>query len=268
MSLRGLRFLRRLLYCAVIVWLLACTFLFVVQRKLLYMPQPRHLTAPLLQLQSDAGPVLVSVQDRPGADALIYFGGNAEDVSQILPKLAQSFPDRALYLLHYRGFGGSAGEPTQEALVADALALFDLVRQKHVQVGVIGRSLGSGVAMQLAAVRPVARIALITPFASVTSVAEYSYPWMPVRWLLKDQFDSAAIAQKVTAPCQVLLAGQDQVVPLDSSRQLLRSFARPPVVRIFQNADHNDIATAPDYFPVLKAFFANLPDTVQKGTMR
>lgn len=251
------RFAVRMLYLLVIAWLLVSALMYVVQRQLIYVPQGRGVATALLRLPGEAGEQLVAVKEKTGADALIYFGGNAEDVSYTLGELAAHFPGFALYLPHYRGYGGSAGEPGEAALTADALALFDHVQQNHARIGVIGRSLGSGVAMQVAAARPVAGLALVTPFASMTSVAAYHYPWLPVRLLLKDRYDSAAVAAKVAAPSLVLLAGRDQIVPPDSSRQLIASFAHPPYVQAFADADHNDIALEPGYYPVLKAFFAD-----------
>lgn len=251
------RFAVRMVCLLVIAWLLASASMYLVQRQLIYVPQGRGVATDLLRLPSEAGEQLVAVKDSAGADALIYFGGNAEDVSYTLGELAAQFPDYALYLPHYRGYGGSAGEPSEAALTVDALALFDHVQQNHAGVGVIGRSLGSGVAMQVAAVRPVARLALVTPFASMTSVAAYHYPWLPVWLLLKDRFDSAAVAGKVLAPSLVLLAGRDQVVPPENSRQLIAAFAQPPLVHTFADADHNGIAVEPGYYTALKAFFAD-----------
>lgn len=252
-----LRLLKRLPLLLAIAWLLACALLYTVQRQLLYMPQAGGLKTAELRLPSEVGAQVVAVQARPGQAALIYFGGNAEDVSYTLGELAQQFPELALYLPHYRSYGGSAGEPSQAALTADALALFDYVQQKHAQVAVIGRSLGSGVAMQVAAARPVSKLALVTPFASMRSVAAYHYPWLPVSLLLKDQFDSAAVAEQVRAPALVLLAGRDQVVPASSSQQLIAAFGARSQVRAFAQAGHDDIAGEPDYFPTLKAFFAD-----------
>lgn len=252
-----LRLLKRLPLLLAIAWLIACALIYAEQRQLLYMPQVSDLKTAELRLPNEVGVQVVAVQARPSPAALIYFGGNAEDVSYTLGELAQQFPELALYLPHYRGYGSSAGEPSQAALTADALALFDYVQQKHTQVAVIGRSLGSGVAMQVAAARPVSKLALVTPFASMRSVAAYHYPWLPVSLLLKDQFDSAAVADQVRAPVLVLLAGRDQVVPAASSQQLIAALGARSQVRAFAQAGHDDIAIEPDYFPALKAFFAD-----------
>src|SRR5687768_4325056 len=151
-----------------LLYAFACLMLFATQRNLIYFAVPRtNTTAPTLALKTDAGDVLVSTRAVEGKRAIVYFGGNAEDVSQSVPDLAVAFPDRAIYALHYRGYGGSAGSPAQAGIVADALALHDLVQSDHDDIVLIGRSLGSGVAMQVAGARPATRLVLVTPFDSL-----------------------------------------------------------------------------------------------------
>src|SRR5438552_4091256 len=103
---------------AAIVYLCVCGLLFVFQRSLLYFPQPRSGDgdATLMTLPVAKQRVLVSTRPKEGRRALIYLGGNAEDVSLNMPDLSNAFPDSAIYLLHYRGFGGSSGSPSEGAL--------------------------------------------------------------------------------------------------------------------------------------------------------
>jgi hypothetical protein len=106
-----------------------CALLYVFQRSLIYFPQPRTYGGPLTTatLARPGVPVSLSVRPHQGPKALIYFGGNAEDVSRNLLGFSAAFPEHAIYLLHYRGFGESPGKPSEEAIHADALALFDQV---------------------------------------------------------------------------------------------------------------------------------------------
>src|SRR5690349_18799846 len=103
------RMSRTLMLVAVILaalYLALCAALFVFQRALIYYPQPRtDASAPLLTLAVDDAQVSVSTRPHTGPKALIYFGGNAEDVSRSLPSFTNAFPDHALYFLHYRGYG-------------------------------------------------------------------------------------------------------------------------------------------------------------------
>ncbi len=138
---------------AALVYAALCVVLYVFQRSLLYFPQPARVNAPSLQLSVPDAQLQVSVHERAGPRAVLYFGGNAEDVSASLAELAASFPDHAVYALHYRGYGRSTGSPSEPALQADALAVYDHVASERADITVVGRSLGSGLAVSLAAQR-------------------------------------------------------------------------------------------------------------------
>src|SRR6478735_12629932 len=116
-----------LLLAAAVFYGVACAVLFFMQRSLIYFPQPASARIGIsrMTLPTPEGDVLVTVLPRAGRTALVYFGGNAEDVTNSLADLAQAFPGRSLYLMHYRGYGGSAGAPSEAALLDDARALFD-----------------------------------------------------------------------------------------------------------------------------------------------
>jgi pimeloyl-ACP methyl ester carboxylesterase len=177
-----------LLLAPVVAYLFACAMLYATQRNLVYFRVPRTNTAvPVLALKADVGDVLVSMRELDGPRAVVYFGGNAEDVSLTVPELAVAFPDRAIYALHYRGYGGSAGRPTEADLVADAIALFDTVQRRHPDVVVIGRSLGTGIAIQVAARRHSRHLVLVTPYDSIAEVAAGRYPAFPVHWIVQDR---------------------------------------------------------------------------------
>ena len=232
-----------------------CGVLFVFQRSLIYFPQPRsyqHGTS-LITLQVGTGTVLVSTRPNTGSDALIYFGGNAEDVSRNMPDFSQAFPNYAIYLLHYPGYGGSSGSPSEQAIVADALALFDHVYADHKNIVVVGRSLGSGVAVRLASLRPVERLVLVTPYDSLGDVAARNYPFLPARWLLRDKFESWRYAPQVTAPTRIIVAEQDEVIPRTSTDRLRTRFQNGIVSYVVvPGVGHNTISDSADYLSLLK----------------
>lgn len=231
----------------------ACAALFFGQRAFIYFPQPRSLpTATEAFTMADGTVVQVTVRPSHGPDALLYFGGNAEDVSRQLATLTQAFPDHAIFLVHYRGYGGSEGKPSEAALVGDALTLFDRVHERFERVQVIGRSLGSGVAVQLAAARPVHRLVLVTPYHSVLGIAQQQFPWVPVAWLLQDRFESWRHAPRVTAPTTLIAAEHDTVIPR-ASTDALHAFFAPGVARfhVLPGTGHNDIAGHRLYLPLL-----------------
>ena len=250
------RMLIRLLAIVATLYSALCLALFVFQRSLIYYPRPRLYSEgiTLLTLPVKGERILVSSHPQAGSRALLYFGGNAEDVSQNMPDFVDNFPDRAIYLLHYRGYGGSSGHPAEAALISDALALFDLVHAEHPDVMVIGRSLGSGVAIHLASIRPIERLILVTPFDSLGAIAAQQFSYVPVSLILRDKFESWRYAPQVTAPTTILAAENDQLVLPANSKRLLGYF-KPgvAVLKTIAGVGHNDISESIDYVHALKA---------------
>jgi len=234
----------------VAVYLVLCAALFFFQRSLIYFPQPNAVSGSDSQLVLSMPDAQVSVitRERVGPRALIYFGGNAEDVSRNLPEFAEAFPEYAVYLLNYRGFGGSGGSPSEAAIAEDALALFDQVYASHPQIAVVGRSLGSGVAVRLASQRPVQQLILVTPYNSLEEIAARQYPWVPVKWLLKDRFESGKYAAHIRVPTLLLAASDDEVIPRASTQRLLENFPQGvAVLRVVPDSGHNSISDRAQY---------------------
>lgn len=239
---------------AALVYLGVCALLALFQRSLIYFPQPRsNRAAPSIRLSVPDATLEITTRIRQRPDAVLYFGGNAEDVSWSVEELEAAYPDADLYLMHYRGYGGSSGRPSEAALFSDSLALFDLVLRDHGRVTVVGRSLGSGVAAFLASRRPVSRVVLVTPFDSVVALAARSFWFVPVRWLLRDKFESTRYAPDITAPTTIIAAEHDAEVPRQHTEALLRHF-RPGVaiLKVVAGAGHNTIAGSPQYIPFLR----------------
>ena len=242
----------RLTGVAVAIPLAMAGWLFAIQRSLIYFPQPRTGPAASFTLDVDGARLVVSVYQAERDRAVLYFGGNAEDVSHSVEAIAPAFPDAALYLPHYRGYGGSSGRPSEAALVADALAVFDEIHPRHGPVTVVGRSLGSGVAAYVASRRSVSRVVLVTPFDSLAAVGARHYPAPLVRWLLRDRFDSAEYAPAITAPTLLLAAADDDIIPPAHAEALLRAF-RPGIatLHVLKGVGHNTIDLSPQYVGLL-----------------
>lgn len=239
----------------VVAYLGLCAALFIFQRSLIYFPQPRApgSTASVFTLVTARAKLQVSARPAIGPKALIYFGGNAEDVSFSLPGFAAAFPDHAIYLLHYRGYGGSTGAPSEAALIEDGLALFDKVRAEHSDVVVVGRSLGSGVAVQVASQRSISRLVLVTPFDSLEDLAASQFALFPVRWLLRDKFRSGQYAPQVTAPTVIVAAEHDEVIPRPSTELLYMRFAKGVArYEVLPGTGHNTVEQSPRYWAALR----------------
>lgn len=223
---------------------------YLKQRDLMYFPQfTRDAPAADFELPVE-GAVLRGWVVNPGQeDAILYFGGNAEPVQAMRGDLAQWFPAHSSYLVPYRGYGASSGDPSESALSSDALAVYDFVRARHPDgdIHVIGRSLGSGVASYLAARRPVARLVLVTPFDSMANVAQGHYRWLPVRWLLRDRYEASQHLQEYEGPVLVVRASEDRIVPPIRTERLVESLPVRPKVVTLEGADHNTLSAVPGY---------------------
>jgi pimeloyl-ACP methyl ester carboxylesterase len=240
-----------------VMYLVGCIVLFAAQRSLIYYPQPSFIDTATSKLNIPvAGAELqVSYRQHNGTNALIYFGGNAEDVSRNLPEFSAAFPDYALYLLHYRSYGGSSGTPTEETIQQDALVLFDKVYAKHQRIILIGRSLGTGVAIRLASLRPGYKLVLITPYNSLEEVARFHFPYIPVSWLLLDKYESWRYAPQITVPTLILEAEHDNVIPHANTEKLQSHFKNGLVLfKVLADTDHNSLSKSPHYIPLLKEF--------------
>jgi pimeloyl-ACP methyl ester carboxylesterase len=244
-----------------------CAWVFFTQRGQIYFPTPvtEAPGAQVLWLESQSERIKVWAVTRPGGRALLYFGGNAEDVASNVALFAEAFRDRSLYLVNYRGYGGSSGRPSETGLVADALAVFDHVQARHPQVAVMGRSLGSGVAFQLAAARPVERLVLVTAYDSLVNVAREYFRWLPVGLLMRDRYESARRAPSVSAPVLMVIAGDDEIVPRDRSEALAAAFA-PGQARavVVPGVGHNTLDLSPLYLQSVAAFLSGSAVTPAK----
>jgi pimeloyl-ACP methyl ester carboxylesterase len=237
----------------VLAYAAMCVLMFAVQRQLLFHPTPATGEPAQRLPRADGGHILYAERARPGERAVLYLGGNSEDPTPVVRLLAQAFPDHAVYGLHYRGYGGSSGHPSEDALREDASAWFTHLKQRHRRITLIGRSLGTAVAVRLAAEQVIERLVLVTPYDSIAAVAASHYPWLPARWLVRDRFDAGKDAARVQAPTLLLLAEHDTVIPPSHGRALHRHFL-PGIaqLRTLPGTDHNSIVAHPDYLGLLR----------------
>jgi fermentation-respiration switch protein FrsA (DUF1100 family) len=179
---------------------------------------------------------------REGQPTLFYLHGNAGALVHRAGRVRLYRGEGyGIFMLAYRGFSGSTGAPTEEHLISDALLAYDRLKQlgtREEDIVVYGESLGTGVAVQLAARRRPGGIILESPFSSVVDVGSYLYPYLPVQWLLKDRFESMLYIDKVTAPLLMLHGEDDRVVPVRFGRKLFDAAQQPKVAYFFGGATH------------------------------
>lgn len=243
--------------CAVFAYLALCAFLYMRQRTMLYYPTiaVTYAGAESFWLSNEGQRLKVWHISGNSDKALIYFGGNAEDVSINIPQFKALFGNYSIYLHNYRGYGGSTGAPTENGLVSDARALFDHLQDKHEHISVMGRSLGTGVAIALASERRVNRLVLVTPYDSMAHLASTYYPFFPVSLLLKDTYDSLSRSTGIDIPTLLLIAEHDEIIPRRISESLSSALKSVhTTVTVIRGAGHNTIETFPSYEKALTAF--------------
>ena len=240
-----------------LLYITAALSLYLIQRKFIYYPTPviKHQLPEIVIEAMDGAQLNIVVGNAGKNEAVIYLGGNAESVANSAPDLVAHLSDKTIYLVNYRGYGGSDGTPTESNLFKDADVIFDAIATSHSKVSVIGRSLGTGVACWLATQRPVKQMVLITPFDSILNIAKKAYPVFPVGWLLKDKYRSIEYAPDIKIPVLVILAGRDRVIPSDSSHRLIQAFSQVAEVSVLENSDHNNLQTDDTFYSLIKDFF-------------
>lgn len=240
------------------IYLLVVVYFYVCQRSMVFYPQPgafvyeKHAFEFEIDNISLRGWVLNEGQDA----VLFYFGGNNENIQMNIDRFKEWFPKHTVYLINYRGYGKSDGSPSETALFQDALTVYDRLGNDFSRISIIGRSLGSGVACHVAANRKVDRLALITPYDSISQVGQQKHWYIPVKWLIKDKFESWKKVDRISSECLVVTAIGDDVVPNNRTANLLNYFSnvKPRLVEI-DDTSHGLVMNHPRFGAALRDFF-------------
>ncbi|TYP90427.1 alpha/beta hydrolase [Blastococcus xanthinilyticus] len=266
-----MRTARRLLRTAVVVVVLLAVLvglLWTFQRRLIYLPDDGPVP-PAAQAVPGGRDVRLTTGDGltlgawyvPGASADAYAvlvaNGNGGHRGLRAPLARElSAAGLAVLLFDYRGFGGNEGSPSEEGLALDVRAARSyLVAEAGVpgdRLLYFGESLGCAVVTELAIEHPPAGLVLRSPFVDLAAVGSEHYPFLPVRWLLRDRYPVAEQVADVRVPTTVVLGGQDTIVPPAQSRQVAEAAAQLRRLVEVPGADHNDAALL-DGEPVVQA---------------
>jgi pimeloyl-ACP methyl ester carboxylesterase len=189
---------------------------------------------------------------------MIYFGGNSEAIENNIVNFEADLSDYSVYLIHYRGYGKSEGKPTEDGLYSDALAIYDAIKEKYESISSMGRSLGSGVAVYLAAHREIDKLILLTPYDSIVKVAQVHYPFVPAHYVARDRFEAFQYAPGISASVLIVTAELDRVVPVERGLKLREYFSPEQVTyKMIPSAAHNNITEFEEYRQLLKRFVAS-----------
>jgi pimeloyl-ACP methyl ester carboxylesterase len=199
----------------------------------------------VLETDDDARIVSWRADGRPGSPTILYLHGNAGNLASRADRF-QRYQSRGftLMMISWRGFSGSSGSPTERHNVADARLAYDTLRAQGTRaedIIVYGESLGSGVAIQLAGERPVAALVLDAPYTSIVDVALLSYPYLPVRPLLIDRYESDRHIKRVKAPVLVLHGERDAVIPVRMGQLIHAMSPGPKKLALFPDGGHVDL---------------------------
>jgi fermentation-respiration switch protein FrsA (DUF1100 family) len=243
--------------------------LYVLQRSLMYFPDIAR-TAPaavglpaaedlLLDTPDGERVVVWHVPPRGERPVVLYLHGNGGALSHRSERFRALTADgTGLVAVDYRGFGGSSGRPTEAGLLIDAETAyaFAVAHYPIARIAAWGESLGTGVAVALAAARPVGRLILEAPFTSTADLAARQYPFVPVHWLMKDQFRSDLHIAAVAAPLLIMHGDRDPVVPIAYGERLFALAHEPKRFMRFPQGEHENL----DRFGALAAVNAFLAE--------
>jgi hypothetical protein len=183
----------------------------------------------------------------PGKPTLLYFTGTGGAPARPHPF---GIYDRAvaagvgIFIMGYPGYGGSTGKPTEKSIMADADLAWNALIAKGVppsDIAIYGWSLGTGVAVQLAARHPARALILESPYTSMTELGSRNYPYLPVRQIIWDSWDSMSFIGKVHAPLLILHGEVDTGVPIRFARKLFAAANQPKRFIDYHAGGHTDL---------------------------
>lgn len=245
---------------------------YLLQRAIMY-PAPQTVrTAPAaadfpqaqeLTLETADGEKAIAwhVPPRDGKPVVLFFHGNGEVLAWRVPRFRGIVADgTGLIALSFRGYAGSTGSPSEAGLIADAEAAYRFAAARYATSRIVpwGYSLGSGVAVAIAAAHSVGGLILETPYTSTVDIAAAAFPYLPARWLLRDRFHSDRRIGNVHAPLLIMHGGKDRVIPIRFGEQLFALANEPKRMVRFAEADHvysDDIGT----LDAARSFLQRLP---------
>ncbi len=246
--------LKWLLILAVLGYGALLALMYLFQRTLMYFPDASR-TAPAaaglpqaaeVTLHSDDGETLIAwhVAPRGTKPVVLYFQGNAGGLNLRADRFRKLIADgTGLLALCYRGYGGSTGKPNEDGLIRDARAAYDFARARYPaqRIVLFGESLGTAVAVALAAEREIGALILDAPFPSAADVGAAAYPFAPVRWVMKDSLHSDERIARVSAPLLVLHGERDTIIPIAFGERLFALAREPKRMVRFPDGGHVDL---------------------------
>ena len=249
--------LKWLIVLVLVGYLGGVAVLYFKQREFLFPIPPARRTSPeaagfpqaeehVLNTADGEKVIVWHVPAKPGHAVVVFFSGNGDFLAGRVGRFRGITSDgTGLVALSYRGYAGSSGQPSEQGLLLDAAAAyaFTTARYNTDQIVAWGFSLGTGVAVALAADHPVGELILEAPYTSTADVANSIWPFRaaPVRWLMRDQFRSDERITRVTVPVLIMHGGHDQAIPIELGERLFALAHEPKQFVRFDEGGHEDL---------------------------
>jgi fermentation-respiration switch protein FrsA (DUF1100 family) len=186
------------------------------------------------------------VPAKPGHAVVMYFPGNGDFLAGLVGRLRSISADgTGLVALSYRGYAGSTGQPSEHGLLLDAAAVYAFTAARYSADRIVawGFSLGTGVAVALAAENPIGKLILEAPYTSIADIAASRFRFVPVRWLIRDPFHSDQRIARVRAPLLIMHGGRDGAIPIAFGERLFALAHQPKQFVRFPEGGHNDLGS-------------------------
>ena len=239
----------------VMIYLAVAGAVFIFQRSLLYPVPQTYRTTPAAAGFPQADEVFLDTSDgekviawhvapKPGKPVVLFFHGNGEVLARDVPRFRDIVSDgTGLVALSFRGYGGSSGKPTERGLLNDGAAAYKFAVDRYAAERLVlwGYSLGTGVAVALAAEHPVGAVILNAPYTSIADAAAAVFPMLPARWLVLDKFRSDQRITALKVPLLVMHGEKDSVVPFELGRRLFELAPEPKRFVAFPEGTHVDL---------------------------
>jgi len=251
---KGLRLMRNVVIVVAVAYAMAAGYMYLNQRSFVFLPtgalaspEEKGLRGVTVETVAMADGTDVTVWRAPpareGAPTVLYLHGNSSNVSARYKRFEQILGSGfGLYAPSYRGYAGSAGTPSEDALISDALEHYDRAAEAGAPVILHGESLGTGVATAVAAERPgAALLVLEAPYTALVDMASERYPWLPVALLMKDPMPTRERIETVAMPVLIVHGTADRIIPVAHGKRLYEYAPEPKELVLLEGVDHGDL---------------------------
>ena len=251
-----LGFLGVLFALLIVLYLVLAAYLYIQQRSFLYFPDARRPAVAdaeipelrEIQLTTAEGLHLLAwyvPPPSPGRPVVLYFHGNGGNIADRTGRIAMfARANYGVLMPEYRGYGGNPGSPSEQAFITDAEVALSFLHREAMDnqaIVVYGESLGTGIAVALAEKRLMQALVLDAPYTNIAAVAEKRFFFLPVRWMLKDLFDSLSRIGNIRAPVLIIQGERDGVIPPALGRALFAKAQEPKELWTDPDGNHSDL---------------------------